>query len=83
MLTSLRTIAVLISRREDIVVDALRGPTSVQDSVREDAVAEERAAELMHGVHRLPWPRLKELEGSRVGTDFWFRSTYSHLMAPT
>jgi hypothetical protein len=83
MLASLLGIAILFARREDIVVDALRGPGGVADSASEAVAAEERAVELMHVVHRLLWPRLKQLEASGVGTDFWFRSTYSHLMAPT
>ncbi len=83
MLVSLLAITILFARREDIVVDALLPPRLADESTSGARVAEARAVAIMHGVHSLLWPRLVQLESTKVGTDFWFRSTYSHLMAPT
>ncbi len=82
-LVALLAVSILFARREDITVDAVLFSLP-KDAAGSGAVAqEERAVRAMHAVHELLWPRLKALEASGVGSDFWFRSTYSHLMAPT
>lgn len=82
-LATLLVVSVVFARREDVTVDAILVPFP-KDAIGPGAVAqEERAVQAMHAVHELLWPRLKSLEASGVGSDFWFRSTYSHLMAPT
>ncbi len=82
-LVSLLVVSILFARREDITVDAILF-SRPKDAAGSGAIAQEqRAVWAMHAVHELLWPRLKALEASGVGSDFWFRSTYSHLMAPT
>jgi RNA polymerase sigma factor (TIGR02999 family) len=82
-LVTLLVVSVVFARREDVTVDAIRVPFGKVDANSGAEAQEERAVDLMHRVHELLWPRLKSLEASGVGSDFWFRSTYSHLMAPT
>ncbi len=82
-LVTLLVVCFLFARREDVTVDAILVPYP-RDAADSGPLAKEaRAVQAMHAVHELLWPRLKSLEASGVGSDFWFRSTYSHLMAPT
>jgi RNA polymerase sigma-70 factor (ECF subfamily) len=82
-LATLLVVAILFARREDVTVDAILFSLPRNSAGSGAVPQEERAVQAMHAVHELLWPRLKSLEASGVGNDFWFRSTYSHLMAPT
>ena len=82
-LVTLLIVAIVFARREDVTVDAILAPSAKVEASLGAEGREDRAVQAMHAVHELLWPRLKSLEASGVGSDFWFRSTYSHLMAPT
>lgn len=82
-LLALLTVSIVFARREDVVVDAILAPLPARAADADPRAQEERAVQAMHAVHEILWPRLRSLEASNVGNDFWFRSTYSHLMAPT
>jgi hypothetical protein len=82
-LVALLAVSIIFARREDVVVDAILAPLPARAADADPRAQEERAVQAMHAVHEILWPRLKSLQASGVGNDFWFRSTYSHLMAPT
>lgn len=84
-LVAVIAISVTFARREDDMVNAVRTANTRAVSVlSEDApFPEDRAVEIMHSVHDVLWGRLQTLASTKVGSGWWFRSTYSHLMAPT
>jgi RNA polymerase sigma factor (TIGR02999 family) len=82
-LLALLAVSIVFARREDVMVDAILAPLPARAADADPRTQEERAVQAMHAVHEILWPRLRSLQASGVGNDFWFRSTYSHLMAPT
>lgn len=78
-------ISVTFARREDeMVIAVARADTRpIAAAAGAPPSAEDHAVEIMHSVHDVLWSRLQGLDGTGVGRGWWFRSTYSHLMAPT